>query len=177
MHLNCNCSVVIIVNNYMTITLQLYLNIWHLYILTDFYTTTLTISTSLVLYLYMDIRKIKCMNEWIWYDMVWYDWYYWYDWYDIWYDMIQYDMIYDICDVMCCYAMWYIILYYIILYYTANIFSANEEFLHVLWNQKAYYCVHECLPIVHILSLMNQLHTLPSCFRMNFNTARCVSKK
>ena len=47
----------------MTITLQLYLNIWHLYILTDFYTTTLTISTSLVLYLYMDVQKIKWMNE------------------------------------------------------------------------------------------------------------------
>ena len=33
--------------------------------LTDIYTTTLTISTSLVLYLYMDIRKIKWMNEWM----------------------------------------------------------------------------------------------------------------
>jgi len=30
--------------------------------LTDIYTTTWTISTSLVLYLYMDIRKMKCMN-------------------------------------------------------------------------------------------------------------------
>jgi len=33
--------------------------------LTDMYTTTLAISTSLVLYLYMDIQKIKWMNEWI----------------------------------------------------------------------------------------------------------------
>jgi len=32
--------------------------------LTDIYTTTVTISTSLVLYLYMDIRKIKWLN-WI----------------------------------------------------------------------------------------------------------------
>jgi len=33
--------------------------------LTDIYTTTLTISTSLELYLYMDIQKIKRMNEWM----------------------------------------------------------------------------------------------------------------
>ena len=33
--------------------------------LTDIYTTTLTISTSLVLYLYMDIWKIRWMNEWV----------------------------------------------------------------------------------------------------------------
>jgi len=33
--------------------------------LTDIYTTTLTISTSLALYLYVDIRKIKWMNEWM----------------------------------------------------------------------------------------------------------------
>ena len=32
-------------------------------ILTDIYTTTLTISTSLVLYLYVDIWKIKWVNE------------------------------------------------------------------------------------------------------------------
>ena len=32
--------------------------------LTDIYKTTLTISTTLVLYLYMEIRKIKWMNEW-----------------------------------------------------------------------------------------------------------------
>jgi len=30
--------------------------------LTDIYTTSLTNSTSLVLYLYMDIQKIKWMN-------------------------------------------------------------------------------------------------------------------
>jgi hypothetical protein len=33
--------------------------------LTNMYTTTLTISTSLVLYLYRDIRKIRWMNEWM----------------------------------------------------------------------------------------------------------------
>jgi len=32
--------------------------------LTDIVTTTMTISTSLVFYLYMDIWKIKWMNEW-----------------------------------------------------------------------------------------------------------------
>ena len=32
--------------------------------LTDMYITTLTISTSLVLYLYINIWKIKWMNEW-----------------------------------------------------------------------------------------------------------------
>jgi len=31
--------------------------------LTDIVTTTMTISTSLVFYLYMDVRKIKEMNE------------------------------------------------------------------------------------------------------------------
>jgi hypothetical protein len=33
--------------------------------LTDMCTTTLTISTSLILYLYRDIQKIKWMNEWM----------------------------------------------------------------------------------------------------------------
>lgn len=56
------------------------------------------------------------------------------------------------------------------LLWKANIFLVNEEFLHLLWNQKAHYSVHEHLPIVHILSLINQVHTLLSCFKMNFNT-------
>jgi len=33
-------------------------------VLRDIITTTMTISTSLVFYLYMDIQKIKWMKEW-----------------------------------------------------------------------------------------------------------------
>ena len=41
--------------------------------LTDMYTATLTVSTSLVLYLYMDIQNIKWINEWMneWMNVVW----------------------------------------------------------------------------------------------------------
>lgn len=56
-------------------------------------------------------------------------------------------------------------------FWKANIFLANEEFFHLLWNQKAHYCVYELLPVVHILNLINQVHTLSSCFKMNFNTS------
>jgi hypothetical protein len=55
----CNCSEDISVNYYVTIVLK------HLTFVTlpDIVTTTMTIPTSLVFYLYMDIWKIKWMNE------------------------------------------------------------------------------------------------------------------
>jgi hypothetical protein len=56
------------------------------------------------------------------------------------------------------------------LLWEANRFLANEKFLHLLWNPRAHYFIHECLPIVHIVSLKNHVHTLSSCFKMNFNT-------
>jgi hypothetical protein len=42
--------------------------------------------------------------------------------------------------------------------------SASEEILHLLLNSKVHYRVHRSLPLVHILSQMKPVHTLPSYF-------------
>jgi hypothetical protein len=45
-----------------------------------------------------------------------------------------------------------------------------KNFSHLLWNLKIQYCIHESLPPVHIVSHMNQVHTLlPSFIRICFN--------
>jgi len=46
----------------------------------------------------------------------------------------------------------------------ANSHSASQEILHLLWNLKVHYCVHNSLPLFPILSQMHSVHTLPPYF-------------
>jgi hypothetical protein len=44
----------------------------------------------------------------------------------------------------------------------ASSYSASQEILHLLWNPKVHYHIHTILPLVHILSRMKPVHTLPT---------------
>jgi len=46
----------------------------------------------------------------------------------------------------------------------ANDCSAGEEVSHLLWNLKFHYLVHKSLPLDHVLSQMNPVHTLTLYF-------------
>ena len=45
--------------------------------------------------------------------------------------------------------------------------SNNQEISHIFRNPRVHYCVHNNLPMVTILSQVNQEHTLPTCFIYN----------
>jgi len=48
--------------------------------------------------------------------------------------------------------------------------SADQEFLHLLWNLKVNYCVHNSLPLDPTLSRVNLVHTLTLySFKIYFN--------
>jgi hypothetical protein len=43
-------------------------------------------------------------------------------------------------------------------------YSASQEFLRLLWNQKVHYRVHNSPPPVPVLCQMHSVHTLPRYF-------------
>jgi hypothetical protein len=48
---------------------------------------------------------------------------------------------------------------------------ANVEITNILWKQEVRYHVHNSPPLVHILSEINPVHNLPSCFfEISFNS-------
>jgi hypothetical protein len=52
--------------------------------------------------------------------------------------------------------------------------SATQEISKILRNPKVHYGVHKSPPLLHILSEINAIHTLPSYFfKINFNIVAC----
>jgi hypothetical protein len=49
-------------------------------------------------------------------------------------------------------------------------FSASQEILHILWNPKFHYLVHNSPPFLPVLSQINSVSALsPYCFRIHFD--------
>ena len=46
----------------------------------------------------------------------------------------------------------------------ANRFSASQEIPHILWNPKVHYSIHNSPTHVPVLSQINPVHIIPSCF-------------
>jgi len=53
--------------------------------------------------------------------------------------------------------------------------SASQEIPHLVWNPQVHYCVHKAMPLVHIVSQMNPVDTLPPYFpKIHPNIVLCA---